>query len=198
MCCFQWAHLWIKWSSSHKHDNDITLFFMWKLSWVSHWAADSRWLVFKVLPHDGAASGRILSPREKLSVFYLSSQSVWAVKTWVCVAPEITNWQWAHKPGQTAMLFISQWPSGYAKIKLSWSIRRKSICTLLLWLYSPSYILYFNIPEKGVDGLFIYLKVEILTKMSFNRRKSSRKGSSSGRLHSGTESLWYKCLHAHV
>lgn len=198
MCCFQWAHLWIKWSSSHKHDNDITLFFMWKLSWVSHWAADSRWLVFKVLPHDGAASGRILSPREKLSVFYLSSQSVWAVKTWVCVAPEITNWQRAHKPGQTVMLFISQWPSGYAKIKLSWSIRRKSICTLLLWLYSPSYILYLNIPEKGVDGLFIYVKVEILTKMSFNRRKSSRKGSSSGRLHSGTESLWYKCLHAHV
>lgn len=166
---------------------------MWKLSWVSHWAADSRWLVFKVLPPAGAASGRILSPREKLSVFYLSSQSVWAVRTWVCVAPEITNWQRAHKPGQTVMLFISQSPSGYAKIKLSWSIRRKSICTLLIWLYSPSYILYLNIPEKGVDGRFIYLKVEILTKMSFNRRKSSRKGSSSGRLHSGTVSLWYKC-----
>lgn len=72
MCCFQWAHLWIKWSSSHKHDNDITLFFMWKLSWVSHWAADSRWLVFKVLPHDGAASGRILSPYLDRSVRLLS------------------------------------------------------------------------------------------------------------------------------
>lgn len=190
MCCFQWAHLRIKWSSSHKHDNDITLFFMWKLSWVSHWAADSRWLVFKVLPHDGAASGRILSPYLDRSVRLLSQLTE-------CLGRkdmgQITNWQRAHKPGQTVMLFISQSPSGYAKIKLSWSIRRKSICTLLLWLYSPSYILYLNIPEKGVDGRFIYLKVEILTKMSFNRRKSSRKGSSSGRLHSGTESLWYKC-----
>lgn len=159
---------------------------MWRLSWVNHWAADSRRLVFKVLSLARAASGRILSPQEKASGFYLSSHSVWAVKTWVCVAPEITNWQQAYKPGQTMMLFISQSPSGYAKIKLSWSIRRKSICTLLLWLYSPSYILYLNIPEKCVDGLFIYLKVEILTEMSFNRRKSSQKGSSSGRLHSGT------------